>query len=331
MRLSAIGLMLTLALGVLVAPLAAEAQPLAKVPHVGVLSSGSPLPAPSQFQDAFRQGLHALGYVEGQNIVLEYRFAEYQYDRLPALAAELVRLRVDVIVAQTAPAIQAAQHATRTIPIVIETLTDPVLAGFVTSLAQPGGNITGVVGLAPEVGGKQLELLKEAVPGVRRVALLANPENPNAPAVVHEIERAAHALGLEVHRLAVREASELASAFATMVTEQVDALLVLPDPMLAAQRRQIVDFAAAHRLPAMYAESKVWTEVGGLMSYGPSGTAHGRRVAHYVERILKGAKPADLPVERSMQFELVINLKTATALGLTIPPTVLFQADEVIQ
>ncbi len=330
--MTALALLVALILSLLAAPRVTTAQPAGKMPRIGVLTPAAPPPASfSPFLDAFRQGLHALGYMEGQNCVLEYRYAAGHYQRLPALAAELVRLHVDVILAGTAPAVQAAQHATQTIPIVMETLTDPVLAGLVTSLARPRGNITGVAGLAPELSGKRLELLQAAVPGVARVAVLVNPANPNAPAVWGETERAGRALGVHLHRLDVRDPTQLDPAFAAMVTEQPDALIVLPDPMLSMQRPQIVDFAAERRLPAMYAESQGWTEVGGLMSYGPSGAANGRRAAYYVDRILKGAKPADLPVEQLMKFELIINLKTAKALGITMPPSLLLLADEVIQ
>jgi putative ABC transport system substrate-binding protein len=276
--------------------------------------------------EGFRQGLRQLGWVEGQNIALKYRWAEGRYDRLPDLAAELIHL-----FAHTAPAIQAAKQATSTTPIVMETLTDPVLAGFVASFARPGGNITGVSGLATELSGKRLELLKEAVPGVTRVAVLANPANPSTPALQRETESAARALGVQLHVLEVRDPTELDDAFTAMSREHADALIVLPDLMLVTQRKRIVDFAAKNRMPAMYADSRQWVESGGLMLYEPSLAANSQRAAGYVDKILKGAKPADLPVEQPTKFELVINLKTAKALGLTIPNEILFQADEVIR
>jgi putative ABC transport system substrate-binding protein len=324
-----IGLLVTLALGLLAAPLATEAQQPAQIRRIGFLS-------PAWFtlhthnREAFLQGLRELGWVEGQNIAIEYRYTEGRYDRLPDLAAELVRLKVDVIYAPSAPATQAAKQATTTIPIVMDTLGDPVQTGFVTGLAQPGGNITGTAGFALELGGKQLELLKEAVPGVTSVAALANPANPNTPHVLREIERAAQALDVQLRRMDVSDASELDAALAVMARERADALIVLPDPMVFGQRQRIVEWAARSRVPVMYF-TREFVEAGGLMTYGPDLASRHRHAATYVDKILKGAKPADLPVEQPMTFELVINLKTAQALGLTIPPTLLFQADEVIR
>ncbi len=326
--LHTVGCIVTLALGILFPSLAAAQRP-AKVPRIGVLTPYSSRPL--FVIEALREGLRALGYVEGDNVVIEYRYAEERYERLPDLAAELVRLQVDVIFANSAPATHAAKQATSTIPIVMETLTDPVRAGFVTSLARPGGNITGVTGLAPELSGKRLELLTQAIPGVARVAILVNPANPNTPAVWTETESAGRALGVHLQRLEVRDPAQLDNAFAAMTSERADALLVLPDPMLLAQRNRIVDFAAARRLPAMYADVREWMEAGGLMFYGPNLAANVRRAATYVDKILKGAKPADLPVEQPMTFELIINLKTAQALGITIPSLLLFRVDEVIQ
>jgi putative ABC transport system substrate-binding protein len=322
-------LFITLAFGLLGALPATEAQQPANIRRIGYLS-------PAWFtlhthnREAFLQGLHELGWVDGRNITIEYRYAEGRYDRLPDLAAELVRLKVDVIFAPSAPATQAAKQATTTIPIVMDTLGDPVRAGLVTGLAQPGGNITGTAGFAPELGGKQLELLKAAVPGVASVAALANPTNPTALHVLPEIERAAQTLDVQLRRVDVRDASEMDAAWAVMVRERADALIVLPDPMLFGQRQRIVEWAAKSQLPAMYF-TREFVEAGGLMTYGPDLASRHRHAATYVDRILKGAKPADLPVEQPIQFELVINLKTAQALGLAIPPSLLFQATDVIR
>lgn len=332
MRLSVIGLLFTLALGILAAPLAGEAQPLKKVPRIGWLSAGSPLPDLAPLLDAFRQGLHDLGYVEGQNLVIEYRYAEGSEERLRDLAAELVRLQVEVLVVGGAPGIRAAQHATRTIPIVMGGTSDAVAQGFVASLAHPEGNITGLSDLSTELPGKRLELLKEMVPQSTRIAVLANPAGLSYGTWMHTLTVAARALGLSLHVLELRSAEELDSAFAALTREGADALLVLPDPTVLWRHahRRISDFAATSRLPTMYS----WREdvvAGGLMSYGPSQLDMHRRIATYVGKILKGAQPADLPVEQPTKFELVINLGTAKALGLTIPSTLLFQADEVIR
>ena len=327
--MKATALVAILVLGILVAPLAAEAQPATKVYRIGRLSSGSPGPNPSL--EAFRQGLRDLGYVEGQNLVLELRAGEGSEERLRELAAELVRLQVDVIVASSAPAARVAQQATTTIPIVIVTLTDPVSAGFVSSLARPGGNITGVSGPGAEFIGKQLELLKEAVPGLTRVGVLMHPAHPMASPILGEIQRAALALGVQLHLLDVHGADELDTALAAMTSAQADALLMPPFPLLDAQRQRILDFAAQHRLPVMATDVRGWVEDGALMFYGQGNTANSRRAAAYVDKILKGARPGDLPVEQPMKFELIINLKTARTLGLTLPPGLLFQADEVLQ
>jgi putative ABC transport system substrate-binding protein len=285
---------------------------------------------PSPNLEAFRQGLRERGWVEGQNIILEYRFAERQLERLPALAAELVSLPVDVLFATTAQGAQAAKQATTTIPIVFETLGDPVVFGLVDSLERPGGNLTGVGGMAPELHGKHLELLKEVLPGLTHVALLVNPTNPNLPAILHETGRAEQAVGVHVRRLDVRDTQELDEAFAALTAAPVEALIVAPDTLLLSQRHRIVAFANEHRLPII-AEIKAFAEAGGLLTYGASLLAQWRRAAYYVDRLLKGARPDELPVERPTTFELVINLKTAQALGLTISPTLLFQADEVIR
>ena len=327
MKLSFVACIVAVACGILTAPLAAEAQQPGRVPRIGVLRSA---PGPDASTEAFRQGLRALGWVEDQNIIIESRDAALRYERLPDLAAELVRLKVDVIFAGSAAAIQAAMRATTTIPIVMESLGDPVAAGFVASLARPGGNITGLSGFAPELSGKQLELLKEVVPNVARVAMLANPANPHTPSIVREAGMAARALGVQLSILEVRDPNEFESVFAAMTRAHTDALLVLPDPVLSGQPGRIVELAAKSRLPAIYAELS-WAPAGGLMVYGVSLADMNRRAATYVDKILKGAKPGDLPVERPVKFELVINLKTAKALGLTIPPSILFQADKVLQ
>ncbi len=326
---SAVGFVVTLTLSLLVAPLTAEAQQATNVHRIGRLSPGSPT-EPNPNLEAFRQGLRELGYVEGQNLIIESRYAEGSEERLPDLAAELVRLKVEVIVAGGSSTIRAAQHATRTIPIVMAVSYDPVGRGLVASLARPGGNTTGVSSLGTELPGKRLELLKETVPQSARVAVLANPAAGGYESVMHNLTGAAQALGLQLRVVELRSAEELDTAFATMTREGVDALIVVSDPALMdGLRGRTVDLAATHRLPAMYG----WRELvvaGGLMSYGPSLPDMFQRAASYVDRILKGAKPADLPVAQPTKFELVINLKTAKALGLTVPPSLLFQANEVI-
>ena len=329
MRLSAIGLIVTLALGIFLAPLVSDAQQAGKIPQVGFLLLGSISPDRYSYSlEVFRQALHGLGYVEGQNIVFEYRWAE-RADQFPDLAAELVQRRVDVIVATSTPGIDAAKQATTTIPIVILSVVDPVAAKLVETLARPGGNITGVAG--PITGafcGKMLELLKEAVPGVARVAVLGSP---TAHATyLRETAVAARLLDIQLHPIEVRGPDALESAFETAAKEGAGALLLLPTIFLAMNERRIAELAVQSRLPTIFWR-RSFAEVGGLMAYGPRSSDLWRRVATLVGRILKGTKPADLPVEQAMSFELVINLKTAQALGLTIPPMVLFQADEVLR
>jgi putative ABC transport system substrate-binding protein len=309
-------------------PLSAEAQQPAKVSRIGFLSPRSASDAGRLA--AFRQGLRELGYVEGQNIAIESRWAEGEYDRLPGLAAELVRLKVDVIVTYAAPAIQAAKRATGTIPIVMAGAIDPVASGLVTSVARPGGNITGLSLMAPDLVGKQLAILKEVVPTVSRVALLGNPVNTgNAPQLRHAQETA-RALGMRLQFLEARGPSEIDGAFAAMTRERAGAVIVLVDGMLADHRARIADLAVKSRLPAIYGLSD-YPEAGGLMAYGPSVLDRFRRAATYVDKLLKGAKPADLPVEQPTKFELTVNLRAAGALGLTIPSSVLARADHVIQ
>ena len=312
------------------APLGAEAQPTGKVSRIGYLSPFSPaeeLARPSF--EAFPQGLRELGWIPRRNVSIEYRWAEEKYDRLPALAAELVRLNVDVIVAASLPAAFAAKRATTTIPIVFVGLGDPVSTGLVTGLARPGGNITGLSGLALELSGKRLELLKEVVPRLSRVALLANPAHPMATPMIRETHTAARTVAVRLQIFEVREPRELTEAFEAMDRERPDALLVLQDPLFHSRRKEILALVAKRRLPAVYVEAG-WVPAGGLMSYAPSVADMHRRAATYVDKILKGAKPGELPVAQPTKFELAINLKTARALGLTIQPSLLLRADQVI-
>jgi putative ABC transport system substrate-binding protein len=316
--------------GLLAAPLAAEAQQAGKVYRVGYLTAGS-VTANPRVLEAFRQGLRDLGWVEGQNIVIEYRSAEGRFDRLPDLAAELVRLKVDVIVAAPTPAALAAKNATGTVPIVGVSLTEPVGLGLIGSLARPGGNVTGVsYSVGTDIFGKDLELLKEVVPKVRRVAVLSNPDGPAQPLTISNIKGAARSLGLQLLLLEARAPGDFDGAFAAMARERVGALFVVTDPMFIPHRTRLTDLAAKNRLPSIFTQ-RADVEAGGLMSYGPNFADMYRRAATYVDKILRGAKPADLPVEQPTKFELVINLKTANALGLTIPRSVLARADEVIQ
>jgi putative ABC transport system substrate-binding protein len=275
--------------------------------------------------------MQELGYVEGRDITFEYRFADGKPERLPALAAELVRLKVDVILAPSTSAAQAAKQATVMIPIVIATAGNPVGDGLIASLARPGGHVTGLTMLAgPEIGGKYLALLKETVPRVSRVAVLWNPYTSPHAVVLREIEVAARSLGVKRQPLKVRGSDEIGSAFSTMTRERAEALVVLADPMFFSQRTEIADLAAKGRLPAMYG-LREHVEAGGLMAYATSTSDLFRRAATYVDKILKGTKPADLPIEQPTRFELVINLKTAKALGFTIPQSLLLRADQVIQ
>ena len=318
--------LVTLALALCLAPDPSHAQVGAQTPRIGMLTDA--VESHSGFE-AFRQGLRDLGYVEGQSIALESRFTDGRPERLPALAAELVRLKVDVILAEGVLAVRAAQHATGTIPIVFATAFDPVGQGLVASLARPGGNTTGLSFHDPALMGKRLELLKQAVPDVTRVAYLWHATANSAPSL-HEAETAARALGVQLHPVEVRDPYSFDQAFATMTEVHADALITQPSVVFLNRRTQLVDLAARMQLPGIFPDREL-AEAGGLMTYGPSVTANFRRAATYVDKILKGTKPGDLPVEYPMKFELVINLKTAKALGLTLPPTLLFQADEVIQ
>ena len=324
---SAVRCIVILILGLLVVPLAAHAQQPAKVPRVGVLRERTP-PDPSVA--AFRQGLRELGYTEGQNILIEERYAYGVVDRFPTLAAELLGLNVDVLVVGGTVAAQAAKARTSTVPIVFTLPGDPVGTGLVASLARPGGNATGLSSFGSGLGGKHLELLKMAVLQVTRVAVLYNPVNPAAGLTLHETREAARALGVELHVLEVRQLNALARVFAALTAWRAEALLTISDPVIGNELAQLAQLAAEHRLPAIYT-TRGFAEVGGLLSYGPSFTDNYRRAATYVDKILKGAKPADLPVEQPTKFEFVINLKTAQALGLTLSPTFLSLADEVLK
>jgi putative ABC transport system substrate-binding protein len=301
-----------------------EAPAAARVPRVGFLALG-----PFPWHEGFRHGLRTLGYVEGQNLTVDFRYAERE-DQFPALARELTQLPVQVIVTGGVAATIAAQQATSAIPIVMGSSTGPVEAGLIASLAQPGGNVTGLTNLSPQLNGKWLELLREVVPEVQRVAVLLNPDNPTSANTRTEMDEAAQRLGLSMQILPVRSAVELEGVLGSMLTDGAEALVVARDALLNAQRRRVVEFAASHRLPAM-GGLREFADDGGLLAYGPSVTDSYRRAAAYVDKILKGARPGDLPVEQAMQFDFVINLQTAQALGLTIPQQVLRQATEVIQ
>jgi putative ABC transport system substrate-binding protein len=312
----------------LAAPLAAEAQ-RSPVPRIGYLGNSSPSLEPD-LVDAFRQGLREYGYTEGQNISIEYRWAEGRYERFPALVADLVRLKVDVIVTAGTPGTLAAKKATKTIPIVIAVAGDAVGAGLVESLPRPGGNVTGSTTIVQELEGKRLELLKEVIPRLSRVAILTNPANPLDPIVLKQTQLAASALHLKLDIVGVKHVAELDGAFATISRDRPDALVLLADRFLLAERVRIVELAEQRRLPTMYPYREM-VKAGGLMSYSPSYPDLFRRAASFVDKILKGAKPADIPVEQPTKYELVINVKTAKALGLTIPPSLLLRADQVIE
>jgi putative ABC transport system substrate-binding protein len=322
----------TLAGGLLAAPLGtAAAQPPETVPRVGYLISGSHSdPQRQRLFEAFRQGLREVGYVEGQNIAIESRWAEGKDDRFPALVADLIRSKVDVIVTQSGAATRAAQQATRTIPIVMALSNDAVGSGLVASLSRPGGNVTGLTVMSTELVGKQIQLLKEMVPKLSRVALLTNPANPASASFLREAEAPVRALGLRLQTLEVRNPEEIDSAFAAMTRERAGALVILPDVLFLSQRRQIADIATKRHLPTVYGVAE-YAEAGGLMAYGASHLDLVRRAATFVDKILKGAKPGDLPIEQPSKFDLVINLKTAKAIGLSIPQSILLRADQVIE
>jgi putative ABC transport system substrate-binding protein len=331
MQRRVIGLFVACVVGVLAAQVVSAAERLGKVYRVGMLSvSYPPTAAGWQQRVPVLQALHDLGYVEGQNLAMEYRWAEGKRDRLPELAADLVRLPVDVIIAPSNHEIMAARQATSSIPIVMVAGADPVGVGFVASLARPGGNLTGTAISPPEIAGKLLQLLTELVPHARRVAVIVNPDFPGMTSYAQEFDVGAHGLGVTADAVLLREPDDFGTAWVQVMRDRPDALYVVVDPIVGMHMRQILQLAARLRLPAIYT-ARGPVEAGGLMSYGPGFEAMPRRAAVYVDKILKGTKPADLPIEQPMKFELVINLKTAKALDLTIPPSLLLQADEVIR
>jgi putative ABC transport system substrate-binding protein len=316
--------------GLLAAPLAGEAQQGGKVYRIGLLDYAAPDPARQVWWNAFRQQMRDLGYVEGQNVTFEPRWAQGDAKRLPKLAAELVGLNVDLIVTGGQNAALAAKRATATIPIVTATGTDPVALGLAASLRQPGGNVTGMTSISSELASKRLELLRIVAPRASRIAILWDERNPASRLSVDGTEVAAKPAGLTIHSVPVRSRAEIEAAFATLVRDRAGALIIVPSPAIFSHRRQLVELAAKHRLPTVVG-SREYVEAGGLASYGPDYPDQFRRAAGHVDKILKGAKPGDLPIEQPTKFELVINLKTAKALGLTIPPSLLQRADQVIE
>jgi putative ABC transport system substrate-binding protein len=323
-----IGLVVTL-LTLVSCGVAAEAQQLAKIPRIGFLTNNSSTGLAAA-DEAFRQGLRALGYVEGKSLVIEYRYGEGKVGRLAEMAAELVRLKVNVIVTGGPTSTRTAKQATSTIPIVMASDPDPVANGFVASLARPGGNITGLATLSPELGGKRLELLKEILPKLSRVMVLGTSTTPGTAQELKEAELAAGAFGMKLQYLNVLDPKDIEAGFRAASKERADAVLVLTSAILISQRKQIADLAVKNRLPVMYPQAE-YVEDGGLTTYGVSLIDLHRRAATYVDKILKGAKPADLSVEQPVKFELIINLKAAKQIGLTIPPSVLARADKVIR
>ena len=328
MQATAFIAVLMLVFTVMIAPLTAEAQQ-GKVYRIGYVGNSSASLEP-RLLGAFRDGLRNLGYVEGQNIRIEYRWAEGRYERFPDFMAELVRLKVDLIVVAGTPAILAAKQATNTIPIVMAVIGDALEAGVVPSLARPGGNITGLSTVVPELEGKRLELLKQALPRLSRLAVLANPANPFVDVALKHTQRAAEELRINLQRVDVRQPEEFGNAFTVIANERPDALIVTADRFMLTHRARIIAFGTKSRLPGMFPYGE-FVEEGGLMAYGPSYPDIFRRSATYVDKILKGAKPADLPVEQPNKFELLINLKTAKALGLTIPRSLLLRADQIVE
>ena len=319
----------TLLLGTMAAPFAADAQQSGKVPRIGFLGN-STAALEANLVGPFRDGLRDLGYDEGRNVLIEYRWAEGKYERFPTLIAELIALKIDVIVTAGTPATLAVKKATTSVPLVMVAVGDPVGTGIVASLARPGGNITGLTSIAPELEGKRLELLREVIPKLSHIAVLWNPANPYLVISEKEVRAAARVLRMKVLSLGVQAPEEFDNAFAAILRDRPGALLVLADRLFLHNRQRIMDFATKNRLPGVHAHREL-VEAGGLMSFGPSYAGMHRRAATYVDKILKGAKPADLPVEQPTKFELVINLKTAKALGLKIPQSVLIRADEVIR
>src|SRR5713101_7059216 len=324
-----IGLAVILTVSFILAPLAAEGQQAGKIYRIGMLETTS-MALNAANLDAFRQGLRELGYVEGRNFMIEYRSADGRRERFPELATELVRLKVDVILTRGTPAVMAAKNATGTIPVVMAASGDPLLSGVVAGLARPGGNVTGLSAIVVEVTGKRLQLLREVVPGVSRIAVLLDMGNPNNALQWKETEIAAPSLGVQPQLLDVRKPRDFGGAFDAAIRQRAGAMVVGIDALTQANHRPIIDLAAKHRLPAIYA-AREFVDVGGLVAYGVSYPHLYHRAASFVDKILKGAKPADLPVEQPTKFELVINMKTAKALGLTIPQTVILQADQVIE
>lgn len=315
---------------ILIFAAAAQAQQPGKMARIGFLTAASRAGS-AHLTEAFLQGLGDLGYLEGKNIVIEYRWADGRFERLPELAAELVRLKVDVIVAAVTQASLTAKAATQTIPVVMMAVSDPVAAGLVSSLARPGGNLTGTSAMTAEIAGKPLGLLKETLPRISRVAALWNPANPVFQAAqLEEVKVTAKAVGVRLQSLVARDPKEIDRAFAAIVSERTAALQVLGDPVFSTHRKQIVELALKHRLPAA-SGAKEFADAGLLMSYGANFAESYRRAAVYVDKILRGAKPADMPVERPSKFEFVINLRTAAQIGVTVPQSVLFRADKVIR
>ena len=327
MHLNTLRIIVATALGILLASYADAGQPSAKVAKVGVLRLGQGSPA---VFEAFQEGLRALGYKEGETLTFVIREAIGQEAALPKLAAELVQLQVDVIIAAGDAAVRAAKQATSTIPIVMLVSGDPVGSGLVASLSQPGGNITGVTALSPRLSAKRLELLKQAVPTLSHVAVLFNPDDETKTVDRQQLQATARALGLRLHSVAIRSPDEFEPGFRTMVQERVDGLIVLSTAFTSFHRTQIIKLAAEHRLPAIY-ERKEYVEAGGLMSYGPSLPDMLRQAAIYIDAILQGAKPSTLPVAQAKKFELAVNVETANALGLTLPPSILSGADIVMR
>ena len=327
--MTATRLTLVLVVLLLAGSLAAHAQPAGKTARVGVLASSTEENFAPNIK-VFREALQEAGWVEAKNLAIDIRYAGTQYARLPGLATELVELKVDVLVTLGTPATLAAKRATTTIPIVMESLSDVAGTGLVANLARPEGNVTGVAGFAPELSGKRLELIREIVPGARSVAVLVNRANPVTAPILHAIELASQGLGMQLRVVDVRKPAELEPAFETMRRERSDAVILVADPLLFSERVLITRLAARHRVPAIY-EHRLFPEAGGLLSYGPLARERFQRLARYVDRILRGARPAELPIERPTKFELVINGQAAKGLGLTIPPSLLLRADQVIE
>jgi putative ABC transport system substrate-binding protein len=320
---------LTLLLSPLAVPHDVEAQPTSKVYRLGFLHSGSAAPS-AGVVEAFRDGLRERGWVEGRNVRIDYRFAENRLDQLPGLAAELVRLKVDLIVATPTAAAVAAVKATSTIPIVMASTADPVALGLIKSLGRPGGNVTGLAGSPADIYAKRLQLLKEAVPNVRRVAILSNPSSATQPIAIGSLQTAAQSLGVSLQLLEVHAPGDFEGAFAAMAKDRAGALVVVGDPLFGTHSARVAELAARHRLPSMYGTRGEF-DAGGLLYYGASIPNQLRQAAGYVDKILKGAKPGELPVEQPTKFDLVINLKTAKALGLAIPASLMLRADQVIE